>query len=899
MKFFDQLMNGDYMPHGHCLLWKPDLLIMNVASDLLITLSYFAIPAALVVYGRQKPMPYRSTLIMFSMFIFACGITHIMSVINVWNGYYYLHGVIKVFTALISFATAVLIWRLLPEWLNAPSLLELNTLKRRVEADGFKFSDYELLEIRDYLEEKISERTKELNSEIARREEAEENLNRILDSAAYGLLLVDETGRIVRYNEKAVGIFELKDELLEKNVSDFVEGEVQKHHHHWVKSFFESPNVKAMAKGRMVRYRTPTKMAKTLNIELQPYTHSGKNYCLATIMDVTVTNDLLTKLNQSELKFKTIANSVDAVLWLATPKLNKILYVNPAYETLWQASCESLYENPTSYVSRVHPEDRNILKQRANQNDGWDVRYRLHKPNGEISYIREQGKPVTNEVGDLVFVVGMAVDVTDSVELEQIQKKYELAINAINDGVYDWDLTTDVITVSGKLKQMHGLPDQQEWDYQSWAARVEPAYLSKIEQALQQHLNGEVAFFYSEYPVDVVGNKRWMLTRGRVVEWDNQGKPIRLVGIETDITNRKKIEEELWLVDQKLSALQASAVDALVYTDVDLTILEANNTFSAMLGYTTAEVLSKNLLELTPLQLHGLDKKVLAEQILPEGFCQEYEKTFLTKQGKTVPVSVCAWAVKDNSGAVTGIMCLIRDISARKQAEQTIHNALAELKRKNEELDQFVYAASHDLKEPSRGIMHIAQFLYEDYAAKLDDEGQKYIVHIRSAAERMFGLIESLLKFSRTGRREINREQIDLNLLVDELIQQTRSHKNYQISKNIQNNTLFADRLSVFEILQNLLSNALKYSQRDLIEIEIGEKDGVIWVKDNGIGMSQESCDLAFVIFKRLNKVGEGEGIGLNIVKRLVELHEGRVWMESAEGIGTQVFFTLNTQDQQ
>ncbi|WP_440905965.1 PAS domain S-box protein [Catenovulum sp. SX2] len=897
MEFLRQLMNGDYMPHGHCLLWKPDLLIMNVASDLLITLSYFAIPAALVVYGRQKPMPYRSTLIMFSMFIFACGITHIMAVINVWNGYYYLHGVIKVFTALVSFATAVLIWRLLPEWLNAPSLLELNTLKRRVEADGFKFSDYELLEIREYLEEKISERTEELNSEIARREEAEDNLNRILDSAAYGLLLVDETGKIVRYNEKAVGIFELKDELLTKNVSDFVDGEVKSQHHNWVKSFFASPNVKAMAKGRMVRYRTPTKMAKTLNIELQPYTHAGKNYCLATIMDVTVTNDLLTKLNQSELKFKTIANSVDAVLWLATPKLNKILYVNPAYEKLWQASCESLYENPISYVSRVHPEDREILKQRAAQHEGWDVRYRLRKPSGEICHIREQGKPVHNEVGELAFVVGMAVDITDSVELEEIQKKYEMAINAINDGVYDWDLTTDVITVSGKLKQMHGLSEQQEWLYQSWAERVEPEHLSKIEQALQQHLNGEVAFFYAEYPVDVLGKKRWMLTRGRVVEWDVKGKPIRLVGIETDITNRKQIEEELWLVGQKLSALQASAVDALVYTDVELTILEANKTFANLLGYETAQLLTKSLFELTPTNLHGFDKKILNEQIIPEGFCEEYEKVFLTKQGDKVAVSVCAWAVKDNLGDVTGIMCLIRDISARKHAEQTIHNALAELKRKNEELDQFVYAASHDLKEPSRGIMHIAQFLYEDYAAKLDEDGQKYIVHIRSAAERMFGLIESLLKFSRTGRREINREYIDMNVLVDELLQQTRSHKNFKVTRNFSNAKLFADRLSVFEILQNLLSNALKYSQRTLVEVEIGEDKGTIWVKDNGVGMSKESCELAFIIFKRLNKVGEGEGIGLNIVKRLVELHDGRVWMESAEGQGTQVYFTLDRQD--
>ncbi|MER2492412.1 PAS domain-containing sensor histidine kinase [Catenovulum sediminis] len=898
MDLIDTFFDGNYMPHGHCLLWKPDLLLMHVGSDILIMLSYFAIPLAMLFYGRRKPVPFTNVLILFSVFIFGCGITHLMSVVNVWNGYYYIHGATKVFTAIVSFTTAFLVWKLLPSWLEAPSLLELNTIQKRLEKGNITLKPGELVEVRDYLSEQIKKRTEELEYEIQKREEAEQNLNQIIESAANGLILVDNQGKITKSNEKAEAIFALYDELNGQNVSDLVDRPMKKTHQGFVETFFKAPDIKTMAQGRMVKYRSPDGITKTLNIELQPYQQDGQSYCLATITDVSIMSDLVNKLNQSELKFRTISESVDAVLWLATPQLSKILYVNPAYENLWHASCESLYQNPLSYFNKVHPEDRKILQQRGEGDTPiWDIQYRLRLDNGDIRYIREKGKKVCSDSGDAIFLVGMAMDISDSLALEKVQKKYELAISAIRDGVYDWDIQNNTIDASNQLKLIHGVAENQLWTYELWRSKVDADYIEEVESKIEQHLAGKSESFYAEYPTQVNGERKWMLTRGRVVERDANGKAMRMMGVESDITHRKKIEEQLWLVEQKLSAVQSSSVDGLIFTDTQFNILEVNQAFSQLLNLTSAELEGRNISEFTPQQFRQKENDILKQQLIPLGYCDEYEKEIISHGQQNVPVSVRSWAVKNNRGSIIGFMGLIRDISARKAAEQTIQNTLAELQRKNHELDQFVHAASHDLKEPSRGLMHISQFLFEDYSQHLDDTGQKYILTIRAAAERMSKLIDTLLKFSRTGRREIHRESVDVEKLIDEVVEQSQFAREIKISTKFDASIIEVDRVSIFEIYQNLISNAVKYNNQSVAAIEVGSLNGLYWVKDNGLGIDKECLDQAFIIFKRFDQSKEGEGVGLSIVRKLVELHGGKVWAESESGVGTQIYFTLTSKE--
>lgn len=158
MNFIEKLFNGDYMPHGQCLLWQPDLLMLHVGGDLAIGLAYFAIPLAVTrIVKKRDDLEFDRVFLMFAMFIFLCGVTHLIAVVNIWHGYYYLEGVTKIITALVSIATAIMVWRLLPKAIALPSraqIMENYNLLQNAEQD--------LLEANRLLEVRVEQRTKEL-----------------------------------------------------------------------------------------------------------------------------------------------------------------------------------------------------------------------------------------------------------------------------------------------------------------------------------------------------------------------------------------------------------------------------------------------------------------------------------------------------------------------------------------------------------------------------------------------------------------------------------------------------------------------------------------------------------------------------------------------------------------
>ncbi len=238
-----------------------------------------------------------------------------------------------------------------------------------------------------------------------------------------------------------------------------------------------------------------------------------------------------------------------------------------------------------------------------------------------------------------------------------------------------------------------------------------------------------------------------------------------------------------------------------------------------------------------------------------------------------------------------------------------------QLQRSNNELDAFAYIASHDLKEPLRGIHNYASFLLADYQDKLEEDGVNKLNTLMELTKRMENLINALLHFSRLSRADINRNNIDLNNLVTNVIELIKiNQSDFQISIEIPKSLqIKGDRVLTEEIFMNLISNAIKYNDRPEKRIEIGlvmEKPDwasldhpgfyqnlpVFYVKDNGIGIKEKHLDTVFRIFKRLhaqNKYGGGTGAGLTIVKKIVERHGGQIWLESKYKEGTTFYFTL------
>jgi signal transduction histidine kinase len=252
---------------------------------------------------------------------------------------------------------------------------------------------------------------------------------------------------------------------------------------------------------------------------------------------------------------------------------------------------------------------------------------------------------------------------------------------------------------------------------------------------------------------------------------------------------------------------------------------------------------------------------------------------------------------------------------AKEALEERVRERTRELEQRNEELNQsnkelddFAYIASHDLKEPLRGIHNFSSFLIEDYAGQLDDEGRSKLETLMRLTRRMETLIDSLLQFSRLGRVDLAVERVNLNEIVVEILDSLAiSLKEDRVEVRVPRPlpTVRSDRVRVGEIFHNLIVNAMKYNDKPEKWIEIGWRENsggppVFYVRDNGIGIPEKHHDSVFRIFKRLHgrdKYGGGTGAGLTIVKKIVERHHGRIWLESSAGAGTTFYFTLEEGD--
>jgi signal transduction histidine kinase len=238
----------------------------------------------------------------------------------------------------------------------------------------------------------------------------------------------------------------------------------------------------------------------------------------------------------------------------------------------------------------------------------------------------------------------------------------------------------------------------------------------------------------------------------------------------------------------------------------------------------------------------------------------------------------------------------------REKLNKDLETAVRELSRSNKELQDFAYIIAHDLKAPLRAIGTLADWMSTDYADKFDEEGRKQMKLLRGRVDRMHNLIEAVLQYSRLGREKENWVQVDLNKLILEVIDMVAPPQNITITTESQLPVIECEATRISQVFQNLLSNAVKYMDKPQGRIRIGcaEDDG-FWkfsVADNGCGIEEKHVDRIFKIFQTLAPRDEFEstGIGLTMVKKIVELYGGKIWVQSKPGEGSTFFFTLPKQ---
>jgi light-regulated signal transduction histidine kinase (bacteriophytochrome) len=289
----------------------------------------------------------------------------------------------------------------------------------------------------------------------------------------------------------------------------------------------------------------------------------------------------------------------------------------------------------------------------------------------------------------------------------------------------------------------------------------------------------------------------------------------------------------------------------------------------------------------------------------------ETETRWVGSDGKVRDVWIGTTTVPDERGQVIRSRCAAADITERNQLARAVlarardlEQAVAELRRTNQELEEFTYVVSHDLKEPLRTLEAFSNFLAADYGDRLDEEGREYIGHLTGASRRLGKLIDDLLTLSRAGRvigtpRLLDWEAI-FRVVRSDLQQLVAGRPGCVLSVEESLPAVQGDPERVTQLLSNLLSNALKYNESERPEVTVGVADGddafaTIFVRDNGMGIDPRYHEQIFRIFRRLHRRDqyEGTGAGLAICKKIVEAHGGRVWVESGAGQGATFFFTL------
>jgi signal transduction histidine kinase len=286
------------------------------------------------------------------------------------------------------------------------------------------------------------------------------------------------------------------------------------------------------------------------------------------------------------------------------------------------------------------------------------------------------------------------------------------------------------------------------------------------------------------------------------------------------------------------------------------------------------------------------------EEIIRKGGGR-FEAQHTCKDGSVVDVEV---SINSNEKE-NKLFCFLRDITERRQAEQRQAELLKEVERANLELKEFAYAASHDLKAPLRGIRSLAGWISTDHGEKLDDEGREQLNLLIGRVDRMQQLIDGILQYSRIGRVEEENTMVHLNELVPDIIDLIALPENIQVTIDNELPVIKCGETQITQVFQNLLSNAVKYMDKPQGHIRVGcvEENG-FWkfsIADNGPGIEKEYFEKIFEIFQTLSRHDDkgGTGIGLTLVKKIVALYGGEIWLESELGQGSTFYFTLPKQD--
>jgi PAS domain S-box-containing protein len=566
----------------------------------------------------------------------------------------------------------------------------------------------------------------------------------------------------------------------------------------------------------------------------------------------------------------------------------------------------------TEIIGQTWDEHRKVLAERKPFRD---LLLRRTGDAGDVHYLSVSGEPFTDAAGRFAGYRGVTSDVTQRFLAMQAARaadeRLSQAIENLDEFVAVTDADDRLVVSNRAFRELNGNTG-----------------LDNPGRLYEEHLRHGITI--GNYPEAVGREEAWLeerlarRRRGGTEEVRRQNGRWLLVtdqrlpngGTITygmDITKRKEAEEELRanrrLLEQVIDAIPMS----IFAKDLGSNYVMANRYMVDFFGTTKTALLQRHTSQL-PSSTATRDQSLRDDRWVFNNRKTLVHETWIEKpDGTKVPYHSSKIPLYDDSGALTGLLGINRDISAERQAqreieeinatlEDRVRERTAQLEVANRELEAFSYSVSHDLKAPLRAIDGAAGMMKMKFGAQLPAGTEPYLARISHSVRRMGILIDGLLEFARLSRQAVHREPVQ----PDDLVRQVLQGNEALIQARAVKVTLGAlpacqaDALLLRQVFENLVANALKYSaQAQPPALEIGarrEAQGVVYfVRDNGVGFDMAYADKLFGVFQRLHapEQFEGTGIGLALVRRIIERHEGRVWAESAPGRGATFYFTI------
>jgi PAS domain S-box-containing protein len=564
---------------------------------------------------------------------------------------------------------------------------------------------------------------------------------------------------------------------------------------------------------------------------------------------------------------------------------------------------------PQGFAERLVADDLRSAADALAQQIGTGIELTARRKDGSAFPIEIMLSPLESPEGILVTAAIRDISVRKNAEmiLSQMEGRYRGLLEAAPDAMVVVNAGGEIVLLNVQAERQFGyrrdeLLGQQVKNIipQGFAERLVADDLRSAADALAQQIGTGIELVGrrkdgSAFPIEI------MLSPLESPEG------ILVTAAIRDISVRKNAEMILSQMEGRYRGLLEAAPDAMVVVNAGGAIVLLNLQAERQFGYHRDELLGQQVKNIIP---EGFAERLVADDLrsaadaLAQQIGTGIELVGRRKDGSAFPIEIMLSPLESPAGIL--VTAAIRDITERKKSKDRLAKTIEELRSSNDELQQFAYVASHDLQEPLRMVASYTQLLAKRYKGRLDSDADDFIAYAVDGSNRMRGLIQDLLAYSRAGTngqplREVSTEKA-LNEALRNL-QATIQESGAAVTHDALP-TITTDETQLMQVFQNLVGNAIKYRSAEVPQVHVsavknGGKGWIFSVRDNGLGIEPQYFERIFALFQRLHGREEfkGTGIGLTICKKIVERLGGRIWVESQPHQGSTFSFTLPERD--